>query len=51
MATTKYKDSGIPWIGMIPEDWEVNKAKFTFTREIARVMLTLFYLLQLKNLE
>lgn len=30
MATTKYKDSGIPWIGMIPEDWEVNRAKIYF---------------------
>ena len=27
MATTKYKDSGIPWIGMIPEDWEVKRLK------------------------
>ena len=24
MAATKYKDSGIPWIGMIPSDWEVE---------------------------
>jgi len=24
---TKYKDSGIPWIGMIPDDWEVIKLK------------------------
>ena len=27
MAATKYKDSGIPWIGMIPSDWEVVKLK------------------------
>lgn len=24
------KDSGIPWIGMIPEHWEVRKIKFLF---------------------
>ncbi|MCQ2262861.1 MAG: restriction endonuclease subunit S [Bacteroidales bacterium] len=27
MAATKYKDSGIPWIGLIPEDWEVKRLK------------------------
>jgi type I restriction enzyme S subunit len=25
--TVKMKDSGIPWIGQIPEDWEVKKIK------------------------
>lgn len=25
----KYKDSGIPWIGEIPEDWEVRRARDT----------------------
>ena len=24
----KYKDSGIEWIGEIPEGWEVRKLKF-----------------------
>lgn len=24
----KYKDSGIQWIGKIPEGWEVNRLKF-----------------------
>ena len=24
----EYKDSGIPWIGAIPKDWEVKKLKF-----------------------
>ena len=24
MATTKYKDSGIEWIGKIPETWEAE---------------------------
>lgn len=28
---TKYKDSGIPWIGMIPEDWEVKRLKEIFS--------------------
>ncbi|MCQ2270814.1 MAG: restriction endonuclease subunit S [Bacteroidales bacterium] len=33
MKNKKYKDSGIPWIGMIPEDWEVCKVKhhYNFT--------------------
>ena len=31
MAATKYKDSGIPWIGMIPSDWEV-----CFTKQLMR---------------
>ncbi|MCD8385578.1 MAG: restriction endonuclease subunit S [Bacteroidales bacterium] len=26
----KLKDSGIPWIGMIPEEWEVNRFKYLF---------------------
>ena len=24
----KMKDSGIPWIGQVPENWEVAKYKF-----------------------
>jgi len=24
----KYKDSGVEWIGEIPEDWEINRLKF-----------------------
>lgn len=30
MATTKYKDSGIEWIGKIPETWDVDIAKHVF---------------------
>lgn len=30
MAATKYKDSGIPWIGMIPSDWNVVRTKNVF---------------------
>ena len=26
----RMKDSGIPWIGMIPEHWEIRKIKFLF---------------------
>ena len=26
----KYKDSGVQWIGKIPEDWEVQRGKFQF---------------------
>ncbi len=29
----KLKDSGIPWIGQIPEHWEVNRAKGMFNHE------------------
>lgn len=31
MEATKYKDSGIPWIGMIPSDWEVKRLKEIFS--------------------
>lgn len=31
MEATKYKDSGIPWIGEIPSDWEVNKINQLFS--------------------
>ena len=27
---SKYKDSGVEWLGMIPESWEVRKIKFLF---------------------
>jgi len=30
----KYKDSGIEWIGEIPEGWEVNKIKFLLEKPI-----------------
>ena len=26
----KYKDSGIPWLGMIPEHWEMRRIKYIF---------------------
>lgn len=29
--TAAYKDSGIEWIGEIPNDWDVNKIKYTST--------------------
>lgn len=29
MLTRKMKDSGIKWIGEIPEDWEIRKLKYT----------------------
>ena len=28
----KMKDSGISWIGMIPEHWELNRAKYMFVK-------------------
>lgn len=28
---SKYKDSGIEWIGEIPEDWSINRTKHFFT--------------------
>ena len=27
----KYKDSGVEWIGEIPEEWEVKKLKYGVT--------------------
>ncbi len=29
----RYKDSGVQWIGEIPEHWEVKRAKFMFNKE------------------
>ena len=26
----KYKDSGVEWIGEIPEEWEVKRFKYLF---------------------
>ena len=35
----KMKDSGIPWIGQIPEDWEVAKYKFFATSGMGETIL------------
>lgn len=29
----RMKDSGIPWIGLIPEHWDIKRAKFMFHKE------------------
>ncbi|MCQ2103813.1 MAG: restriction endonuclease subunit S, partial [Fibrobacter sp.] len=29
----KYKDSGISWIGEVPEHWEIMRAKYMFVKE------------------
>lgn len=29
----KLKDSAIPWIGLIPDHWEVSRAKEMFNHE------------------
>lgn len=31
IAYSKYKDSGIPWLGQIPEHWGMIKAKYVFS--------------------
>ena len=33
----KYKDSGIEWLGEVPEHWEVKKLKFLCTTELSNV--------------
>lgn len=33
LANRKMKDSGIEWIGEIPEDWSISKVKHCFTRK------------------
>lgn len=30
------KDSGIEWIGQIPQDWEVKRAKYIFSRQTVK---------------
>ena len=38
----KMKDSGIPWIGMIPEHWEVKKINSLFTERREKVSDTVY---------
>ena len=35
---TKMKNSGVEWIGEIPEDWEVKKVKHSFVRKNEKAM-------------
>ena len=37
----KYKDSGIQWIGKIPEGWEVDKFKHFFNSNMGQTIITL----------
>jgi len=37
MLTRKMKDSGIEWIGEIPEDWEVIRNKYIFNKKNIKV--------------
>jgi len=34
----KMKDSGVEWIGEIPEDWEIHRVKHSFTRKNEKAM-------------
>ncbi|MDD3705122.1 MAG: restriction endonuclease subunit S [Clostridiaceae bacterium] len=34
----KYKDSGIEWIGEIPEDWEVTKVKYHYFSQLGKML-------------
>lgn len=36
MGYTEMKDSGIPWMGTIPEHWDIQRAKFHFTQTNTR---------------
>jgi type I restriction enzyme S subunit len=29
----EYKDSEVPWLGMVPKHWKVQRAKFLFKSE------------------
>lgn len=31
-SNVRMKDSGIPWIGMIPEHWELRRIKYIFPK-------------------
>ena len=35
-AYPKYKNSGVPWLGYIPEHWETIKTKFLFKERVAK---------------
>ncbi len=32
-SNVRMKDSGIPWIGMIPEHWELRRIKYIFSEK------------------
>ena len=38
----KMKDSGIEWIGKIPEDWEIKKVKYVYNIQKAKMPNTLY---------
>jgi type I restriction enzyme S subunit len=31
-AYSEYKDSGVPWLGMVPEHWEIHRGKRLFIK-------------------
>ncbi|MDD7458691.1 MAG: restriction endonuclease subunit S [Treponema sp.] len=49
----KMKDSGIEWIGKIPEHWKIQKGKYIYSRKEVRKAILLNYscFLQHKNME
>ncbi len=34
----KYKDSGIEWIGEIPEDWDISKVKYFYETQLGKML-------------
>lgn len=38
---TKYKPSGVEWIGKIPEEWQINKFKFLYRSNMGQTIITL----------
>ncbi len=48
---TEYKDSGVPWIGEIPKDWEVKKLKYVASLSIDKKIPTNETYIGLENIE
>ena len=35
-----YKDSGVPWLGEVPEHWEVNPVKRYYAIQLGKMLQT-----------
>ena len=43
---TRMKESGIDWIGQIPEEWELGKVKFFQKISAGALLMEIIYILE-----
>ena len=51
LGVRNYKDSGIEWIGDVPEEWEVKRLKYTAERHSQKVSDEMLPYIGLENIE